>query len=123
MNSIPSIFAAVGLVVCGQLLLKAGMQRVGMVGAQRARSPLALMRDVATTPQVVAGLCLYGASAVLWVYVLSRADLSFAYPFLSLAYALVTAAATVIFKERFTARQWLGLGFVVAGVMLVAMTG
>jgi drug/metabolite transporter (DMT)-like permease len=123
MSSIPSILAAVGLVVCGQLLLKAGMQRVGMVGAQRARSPLALMRDVAATPQVVAGLCLYGASAVLWVYVLSRADLSFAYPFLSLAYALVTAAATVIFKERFTARQWLGLGFVVAGVMLVAMTG
>ena len=123
MSSIPWILFTVALVVAGQLLLKVGMQRVGAIEGEQLRAPLALVGRVAREPAVVLGFVIYGLSAIMWIYVLSRADLSFAFPFLALAYAGVTAAATVVLKEPFSPKQWIGLGLVMIGVMLVAASG
>lgn len=122
MSQLPLILGTVSLVVCGQLLLKTGMRRVGVIDGERLRSPLRLVMDVVRTPAVILGLCIYGASALAWIVVLSRTELSFAYPFLSLAYVIVTVAAMVLLGERFSARQWAGLVAVVAGVLLVALS-
>lgn len=123
MSAIPGILVAVALVIAGQLLLKSGMQRVGAIDRDRVRTPLALVWRIAREPRVVIGLATYGFSALLWLYVLAQAELSYAFPFLALAYAGVTAAATIVLKERFTARQWLGLALVMLGVAAVAASG
>jgi drug/metabolite transporter (DMT)-like permease len=123
MSAIPGILVAVALVITGQLLLKSGMQRVGAIDRARLGSPLALVGQVARQPAVVFGFGIYGLSALLWLYVLAQAELSYAFPFLALAYAGVTAAATLVLKERFTARQWLGLALVMLGVAAVAVSG
>lgn len=123
MSAVPWILGAVALVVAGQLLLKVGMLRVGAIGGEHMRSPLALVVTIARQPAVVIGFLIYGASALLWLYVLSRSELSFAFPFLSLAYAGVSAAATVLLKEHFAGRQWLGLALVTVGVIAVAASG
>ena len=123
MSSIPWILFTVALVVVGQLLLKVGMQRVGAIEGEQLRAPLALVGRVAREPAVVLGFVIYGLSAIVWIYVLSRADLSFAFPFLALAYAGVTAAATVVLKEPFAPKQWIGLVLVMIGVTLVAASG
>ena len=123
MSAIPGILATVTLVVTGQLLLKSGMQRVGAIDRARLGAPLALIRQIARQPAVVIGFGIYGLSALLWLYVLARAELSYAFPFLALGYAGVTAAATLVLKERFTWRQWLGLLLVVLGVAAVAASG
>ena len=123
MSAIPWILATVVLVVCGQLLQKAGMQRVGAVTAERLRSPLRLVRDVAREPRVVLGIGVYGASALLWLYVLSMAELSYAFPFLAIAYVGVAAASTLVLKEALSLKQWAGLFCVMAGVVLVAASG
>jgi len=122
-SAVPWILGTVALVVAGQLLLKVGMLRVGAIDRERMRAPLALLAAVVRQPAVVAGIVAYGLSGLLWLYVLSRAELSFAFPFLSLAYAGVTAAATVILKEHFSARQWFGLALVMVGVIAVAASG
>ena len=44
------------------------------------------LKDVASTVAVWGGLLLFGLSAFVWLAVLSRASLSFAYPFASLTY-------------------------------------
>ena len=123
MSDVPWILGTVALVVAGQLLLKIGMLRVGAVDRNRLRAPMQLLADVAREPAVVIGIIVYGLSGLLWLYVLSRAELSFAFPFLSLAYAGVTAAATVFLKEHFSARQWFGLVLVIFGVFAVAVSG
>lgn len=117
------ILSAVVCVVAGQILLKIGMHRVGAIEREHLKAPVALAMSVARQPAVVAGIALYAVSALLWLYVLSRSALSFAYPFLSLAYAAVTAAATLLLKETFTWRQWAGLMLVIAGVVAVAASG
>jgi drug/metabolite transporter (DMT)-like permease len=123
MNGIPLILATVGMIVVGQLVLKSGMRRVGKIDRSRAKNLGQLVGVIATTPQVILGLGIYGLSAGFWIVVLGRTDLSYAYPFLALAYVAVTALATVIFREPFRGRQWLGLALVVAGVAIVAISG
>tara|TARA_B100002051_G_C16683509_1_gene611240 strand:+ start:764 stop:1138 length:375 start_codon:yes stop_codon:yes gene_type:complete len=122
MNITFVILAAVALVICGQLLLKSGMTQVGAISAQDFISPTRLFLQISSQPTILIGFLLYTLSAVSWVYILSQTDLSFAYPFLALAYAGVTTAATLMFKERFTSQQWVGLSLVVAGVFIVAAT-
>lgn len=122
MSQLPLILGTVAFLVCGQLLLKSGMRRVGVVDAERLRSPLTLVASVARTPAVVGGLAIYGASALAWIVVLSRTELSFAYPFLSLAYVIVTVTAVGLLGEHFSARQWIGLLAVVSGVLLVVLS-
>lgn len=123
MRDILPIVGTVLLVVAGQLLLKLGMTRVGVIDGPRLRRPLALVRDVALQPAVVTGFVLYGLSAAGWIVVLSRFDLSFAYPFLALSYVGVTVAAVLLLRERLSAAQWLGIALVAAGVLLVAVSG
>lgn len=123
MSPIVGILGTVSLVICGQLMLKAGMKRVGPVGTDRLRRPGALLRDLGRSPLVPLGFGVYGLSALAWIVILSRVELSFAYPFLGLAYAAVVVAAVVVFEERLTPRQWLGVALVVAGVVAVAASG
>ena len=76
------ILCSVGLAALAQITLKAGMNEVrssfGVVGLGTDS-----LRAVATTPTVWLGLVLFGLSAVVWLGVLSRVSLSFAYPFAS----------------------------------------
>ncbi len=117
------ILATVALVVTGQLLLKRGMSRVGAIDRARLRQPLVLVKTVVRTPAVVGGLAVYSISAVGWILVLSRFDLSFAYPFLAISYVGVTAAAVRVLGEKFSLRQWAGMAVVAIGVVLVASSG
>lgn len=123
MNMVVPILLVVTTIVTGQLLLKSGMSRVGSIGGDEVAHPLEVVRRVLTTWQVVAGLTLYVASALAWIWVLSRVELSFAFPFLALSYVGVTVLAVIRFRERFSAVQWLGLALTVTGVVLVASTG
>jgi drug/metabolite transporter (DMT)-like permease len=123
MNALPWILATVVSIVAGQLLQKAGMRRVGAITRDRAHAPMKLAAQVLRQPLVVSGLMVYGFSAILWIYVLSLVELSFAFPFLAIAYAGVTGASSLVLGERFTLKQWLGLTCVVWGVALVAASG
>ena len=113
--AVTSVFIA----TAGQLLLKAGMERVGYIGGERIGRPATLMLDVIKTPQVIFGLGLFGLSAVSWMLVLSRASLSFAYPFAGLTYVLVALFAKFILKEPVPTLRWLGLAVIIAGILLV----
>lgn len=113
---------SVFLATAGQLLLKAGMGRVGYIGGDRLGKPVDLMIQVATTWQVVLGLALFFLSAVFWLLVLSRVPLSFAYPFAGLAYVLITAFTRFILNEQVPGLRWVGIALIIAGILLVAKT-
>jgi len=68
------------------------------------------------------GLFLFGLSAMVWLAVLSRTTLSFAYPFASLTYVLILLADRFLLDEPVPALRWAGVGFIVVGIVLVAQT-
>jgi drug/metabolite transporter (DMT)-like permease len=114
--------ASVAIATAGQLLLKSGMTRVGYVGVERLGRPLELIGSVVKTPQVWVGMAMFVISAAVWLIVLSRAPLSFAYPFAGFTYVLITLFARYALHERVSMLRWSGIALIVIGIILVART-
>lgn len=106
----------------GQLLLKAGMGRVGYVGTPQLSKPARLMVTVAKTPQIWLGLALFVVASAIWLIVLSRAPLSFAYPFAGFTYVLITLISRFGLREPVPGMRWAGILLIVTGIVLVART-
>ena len=107
----------------GQLFLKQGMARVGPLEAQSLLGVATLAWRVFSTPLVILGLVCYGVGTLVWLVVLSRLDLSFAYPMLALSYVLVPLMAQVCLGEKIPIARWAGIGIIVIGVGIVAKSG
>jgi multidrug transporter EmrE-like cation transporter len=102
-----------------QLLLKAGMNRIGYFEFTAANIwPIGL--KVATSLPIISGLVTYVLSVVLWLLVLSRVQVSVAYPMVSLGYILNAVIAYYLFGEPLTSMRMLGIFVIIAGVYLVA---
>jgi drug/metabolite transporter (DMT)-like permease len=115
------ILLSVTLAAVAQLTLKHGMNQVAAeTGVLRFSADS--VRDVLTTPAVWAGLALFGLSAVVWLAVLSRASLSFAYPFASLTYVLILLADRFILDQEISVLRYAGVACIVVGIVLVAQT-
>ena len=75
---------------------------------------------MATESHFIGGAALYVVSLVVWILGLSRVPVSVAYPMLSLGYVVNAIAAHYLFGEAVSIQRWLGIGFIIAGVWLVA---
>jgi drug/metabolite transporter (DMT)-like permease len=102
-----------------QLLLKGGTNRLGVITLHAGNWTSMLVR-MASEGYFIAGAALYAASLVVWIIGLSRVPVSVAYPMLSLGYVVNAIAAHYLFAEAVTGQRWLGIGFIVVGVYLVA---
>ena len=119
-KSLLLVLVSVAFGMVGQLALKTGMTQVGRIGSQNAQAAVDMALRVVTTPFVIIGLACYGLGAVAWLVVLSRLDLSFAYPFLALNFVLITVASRLVLGEAVPMLRWLGVVVICFGVVLVA---
>jgi multidrug transporter EmrE-like cation transporter len=102
-----------------QLLLKAGTNVLGVLTLSRDTWADTLLR-MATQRHFVLGAACYVLSLFVWILGLSRVPVSIAYPLLSIGYIVNAVAAHYLFGEDVTITRWLGIGFIVVGVWLVA---
>lgn len=122
------MFSLVLVAICivfgavGQILMKNGMSQVGEIGGLgKLVSPATIFR-IFTNVFVVGGLALYAIAAFLWLGALSRLNVSFMYPLLSLGYVLAAVLGVMFLKENVTALRWGGIVLVVAGSFLILRT-
>jgi len=116
------IFGSVTLSAIAQFLLKLGMSSVTVQQALGQSHPLQAAWVVATNFQVIAGLGLYALGAILWLLVLARVDLSFAYPFVGVGFILTMILGWWVLGEPLGSARLVGTLLVVAGVLLVSRT-
>jgi len=102
-----------------QLWLKAATRVSGPLLADDAGLMSRAMQLVAV-PSLWYALTAYGLSVVVWIVGLSRVPVSQAYPLLSLGYVLNIGLAWWLFGEIPNAQRVIGVGVIVAGVVLVA---
>lgn len=122
-RSIPALFALIFVSICintaAQLLLKVGMTRIGHFEfAVENIWPIGL--KVATSLPIIAGLALYVLSVAVWLLVLSRAEVGFAYPMGSLGYLMTAIAGWLLLGEHMSAMRFTGILLLIVGVFLVA---
>jgi multidrug transporter EmrE-like cation transporter len=116
----PFVFIAFSTVfgICGQLLLKHGMSRMGGVATVGG----SLIRNIVTSPWVVGGLFVYGLGVINWLLALSYLELSYAYPFASLSYIGIIIGSFFIFKERITLLRVVGIAVIITGVLVTSLS-
>jgi len=113
------ILMAVLCASCGQLFLKRGMMQVGDI-TLRFRGIIPLSIKVFSSPLVWIGLISYGIGALLWLVVLSKTELSYAYPMVSISYIIVILGSIMLFNEDVSLLRWIGVILVCIGVCIVA---
>ncbi len=117
------VLVAVLLGVVGQLLLKMGMNQVGTLEFSGGLAGIiSLGVRVFSNLKVLGGFAAYGLSSLFWIVVLSKIDLSLAYPMLALNYVLVPLTACLFLGEQVPALRWMGIGVVIVGVVIISRT-
>lgn len=112
------VITGVLLNAAAQLLLKAGVERVGVIKLQFG-TIVAAGWKLAFEPHILGGLACYVVSVVVWILALSRVNVSIAYPVLSLGYVVVAIASWFLFGETLNAPRIAGIVVIIAGVYLV----
>lgn len=101
----------------GQIAMKKGM----VTGTPEAGFSLAtIVSKIFTSPYVLLGLFLYGLSAILWLYVLSKIELSLAYPLVSISYIVVLLGSYFFFQETLSWPRLLGIALILVGVIFIS---
>lgn len=113
------ILATVLLNATSQILMKTGMTQVGKFEFSGA-SFRQMTLGAATNLFIICGLVTMVISMVTHLMSLSRFDVSFAFPFLSIAYVLVLLYGYLAMGENVTALRVAGVALVVAGTVLIA---
>ena len=97
------IFITVGLNTMAQVLLKSGATKNIL------------------NIYLLGGIVTYGLSTVIYILVLSKFNLSVAYPVvIGLTVIATTVASALLLKEKVNSVNWLGIGLMLSGIFAVA---
>ena len=117
-----AILVVVFSIICSsvaQLLLKKGVNSLGNLdfSADLLRAYLAIYR----TPLVLIGTGLYAFAALMWLYAISKVNLSLAYPLAALGYVVTVIGAGAFLGETVSLTRWIGIAVLCVGVCIIGL--
>lgn len=111
---------SVALTAAAQICLKTGVANVQLQALLADKAWHAFVLQALLSPWVLAGLGAYVLSTLTWLVVLARADLSIAYPFVSLAFVATCLYGYWALHEPVGPARLSGIALIIGGVLLVA---
>ncbi|PHS68655.1 MAG: transporter [Methylophaga sp.] len=118
---IPLILFTVLTNFLSQILLKKGMTTIGKFDLTIS-GLMSSALDVLLNWYIIGGIIVMVISMACHLVVLSRVEISFAYPFLGLSFVLITIYGHFALDEAVTIWRVAGVLLISAGVALVART-
>ena len=113
------ILLTVFLSACAQLALKLGVGNPKMEQALQAGIYDGVLAAM-FSPLIWLGLTIYVVSVAMWLWVLSKVDLSVAYPFVGISFLVTMAFGAFLLNENVTMARIAGTLLIGAGCVLVA---
>jgi len=119
------IIFSVVLGVAGQISLKHGVGLASGGGTSEitqtvnAGTVFNLLKGAIANPFVMLGFLCYVISAASWLVILSRVELSYAYPLISIGYILVMILSKYLFNETVTGYRIAGTLLICGGVFMI----
>jgi drug/metabolite transporter (DMT)-like permease len=106
----------------GHVMLSKGMKTVGDL--TEAPGPMlgGMLARAVSSPWLLLGVTLQATFFVLYLTLLSRANVSQVLPMTAIDYVVVAFLAHLLLAEAVTPARWLGIGFIAVGVFLVSRT-
>lgn len=119
------LVAAVGTLsgAVGQILMRRGMLAVGPLESYGVLEVLSYFWRSLCNPYVVAGTVLSGILYFLILAALGWTGVTVAFPLTALEYAFGAVLAVFLLKESVPPLRWLGIAFVVIGVIIIGLAG
>jgi drug/metabolite transporter (DMT)-like permease len=111
------IFISVALTSIGQLFFKKGMTLLDH--SYQEASMWKLMIYGLVNGYVLLGFLSFGAGAVLWLAVLAKEEVSYAYPLSSLGYIVVLIGSFFLFHENISPARIIGVLLLILGVFFI----
>lgn len=121
-NNIIIILSSILMSSTAHILLKKGMMTHALNG-MKSDGVFSLAWTVGTNIWVLGGMFLHVSALVVWLWALSKVDISFAYPFLALGYVLVSAMAWLWLGEELSQMKIIGMVVIVIGILILAKAG
>ena len=116
MPHLKQIFSAVILVVIAELTLKHNIK--GMTVSKN--NILQFFITAFSNPYILLALSLIALSSIIWISILSKTDLSYAYPFISAGYVAVTILSVFILNESLPLNRIIGVVIISIGIILMS---
>jgi multidrug transporter EmrE-like cation transporter len=111
------IFACIFFTVYGQLAIKWRMNLKGELPAELSEKAIFMLK-LFLDPWLLSGFAAAFIASLFWMAAMTKFELSFAYPFMSLSFVLVFFLSIFIFGESFTWGKVLGLALIIAGIIV-----
>lgn len=115
------ILSTVLMSACAQLMLKIGATAT-LGPHQPADGLLALALRVMFSPMIMGGIFIYGVSVLIWIWVLSRVELSVAYPFVGLSFIFTLVFGIFFLGETLNTAKLIGTLMITTGCVFVAQS-
>lgn len=113
------IAATLVFTVYGQLVLKWQIGGAGALPPAHTEKVLFLLRQL-LNPWIISGFAAAFLASLAWMAAMTRLDLNYAYPFMSLAFVIVMAFSVLFLGEAVTAPRVIGTLLVMAGLIVIA---
>ena len=123
MFSILIILLVTATAATAHILLKIGMNEVGEINSDSIKTPWILIKQLLSTPAILAAIPVYAVSNIGWLIVLSKLNLSVAYPFLASLYIFIPVLSMVFLSESLTLQHWTGIIVIGIGIGVVLNAG
>ncbi|MCK9603065.1 MAG: hypothetical protein M0R66_01600 [Candidatus Omnitrophica bacterium] len=125
MNQHVSIFAILFLIILSnvfdtinQLFLKTSVNSLNL-NINSIRNVISFILKLILIPKVWVGFTFCTLSLLVWLFVLSKADLNYAFPVGSAHYIFIALGSRVFLKEKVGFKRWVGTIFIIAGIIML----
>ncbi len=105
-----------------QLFLKSTIDSLNFVPTFNIIKIFKFIFRVIIAPRIWLGFIFSVISLCVWLFVLSKADLNFAFSADSMHYIFIAIASRMILKEKFSSLRWVGTGLIVLGIFIVSLS-
>lgn len=111
------VLSTVIFTVYGQLVIKWQVTMAGPLPVYFSGKLLYLLH-LLLNPWIISALAAAFIAALSWMSAMTKLELSYAYPFMSLSFVLVFVLSGLLFHESLTIPKVLGLTLIIVGVIV-----
>src|SRR5699024_10641991 len=107
--------------VYGQLILKWKIDRAGTLPDATVDKLVFLLR-LLLDPVILSGFLSAFVASLFWMAAMTKFNISYAYPFMSLSFVLVFILSIFLFQDPVTVQKVIGLALIVLGIIVTSQS-
>lgn len=115
------IFGTIFFTVYGQIVLKWKIDKAGNLPEVWAEKVLFLFQ-LLLNPWILSGFLSAFVASLFWMAAMTKFNISYAYPFMSLSFVLVFLLSVFLFGDPITVKKVLGLSLIIAGIIVTSQS-